>query len=93
MTIPTRTRKPRTETPEMTKIRPMPFVPGEIVAADVPGAVVSYSYGFNCSGTNQPEVHQVIRQPDGTERTYVILRGLSQVKAQFIAMILNAPED
>lgn len=77
----------------MSKIGKTPFVPAEIVAGETTGATVRYSYGFNCSGTNQPELLQIVRHPDGRENTYVIMRGLSQVKAQFIAMILNAPED
>jgi hypothetical protein len=70
-----------------------PFVPAEIITADVPGSAIRYSYGYNCSGTGQPEVLQIISKPDGAERTYVIMRGLSQAKAQAIAMILNAPEN
>jgi hypothetical protein len=77
----------------MSKLRPFPFVPAEIVPVGATGASVRYSYGFNCSGTHQPELLQVIRHPDGEENTYVIMRGLSQVKAQFIAMILNSPEE
>lgn len=69
------------------------FVPGEIVPADIPGASIRYCSGFNCSGSGEPEVLQVIRTPDGTERTYVIMRGLSRTKAEAIAMILNAPEE
>ena len=76
----------------MSKISPRPFVPGEFAMPDATGESIRYSYGFNCSGTNQPELLQIVRHPDGRENTYVIMRGLSQAKAQAIAMILNAPE-
>ena len=76
----------------MTKIRKTPFVEAEIVTGGSTSETIRYSYGFNMSGTHQPEVLQIVRSPDGIENTYVIMRGLSQVKAQFIAMILNAPE-
>jgi hypothetical protein len=73
----------------MSKISPRPFVPADIPPSD---PAVRYSYGFNISGTNQPEVLQVVGAPDGPKSTFVIMRGISAAKAQAIAMILNAPE-
>ena len=70
-----------------------PFVVAEI-AAGFPdgGSLVRYGTGFNCSGTNQHEVLQHVRDLAG-DRTCVIMRGLSRAKAAAIAMILNAPEE
>lgn len=75
------------------RISEVPFVVAEIVSGDQTGATVRYGTGFNCSGTGQNEVLQHVRHPDGAERTYVIMRGLSIAKAAAVAMILNAPED
>lgn len=69
-----------------------PFVLAEIVDPRVTAATIRYGIGFNCSRTNQPEVLQHVRRPDGKEDTYVIMRGLSGDKATAIALILNAPE-
>ena len=74
------------------KFAETPFVLAEIVDSKVTAATVRYGIGFNCSRTNQPEVLQYVRHPDGQENTYVIVRGLSSQKAAAIAMILNAPE-
>ena len=69
-----------------------PFVVAEIVPSDATDATIRYGTGINNSGTEQNEVLQSVRHPDGTENTYVIMRGLSRAKATAIAMILNAPE-
>jgi len=69
-----------------------PFVLADIVPSDKTGAVITYTTGFNCSGTSHSEVLQRVRHPDGEKHTYVIMRGMSAAKAAAIAMILNAPE-
>jgi hypothetical protein len=69
-----------------------PFVLAEIADPAATGASVRYSQGWNCSGTDDHEVMQVVRHPDGAEHRYVIMRGLSSAKAAAIVMILNAPE-
>lgn len=74
------------------KFAATPFVLAEIVDIRVTAATVRYGIGFNCSRTNQAEVLQHVRHPDGKEDTYVIMRGLSSQKAAAIAMILNSPE-
>lgn len=74
------------------KIGDTPFVLAEIVDPDVTASVIRYGTGHNCSGTGQHEVLQHVARPDGTEDTYVIMRGVSKAKAAAIAMILNAPE-
>lgn len=74
------------------KIGSMPFILAEIIDPAVTGAGVTYTQGWNCSGTNEHEVMQVVRHPDGAENRYVIMRGLSSAKAAAIVLILNAPE-
>lgn len=76
-------------------LRSMPFTAAEIVPSSPGGATVRYSYGYNCSGVGCNEVIQQVRYPDGKEHSYVIMRGsgLSNARAQAIAMILNAPEE
>jgi hypothetical protein len=69
------------------------FVVADLVPGESIGATITYGSGSNCSGTGHNEVLQHIRYPDGTEATFVIMRGMSRAKAQAIAMILNAPED
>lgn len=54
---------------------------------------VTYTYGFNTTGSNQHEVIQVVNRPDGSVGNYVIMRGLSSAKTAAIVLILNAPED
>jgi hypothetical protein len=76
----------------MTRIGTTPFVLAEIVAPAATGATITYTQGWNCSGTNDHEVMQVVRHPDGAENRYVIMRGLSSAKAAAIVLILNAPE-
>jgi hypothetical protein len=69
-----------------------PFVSAEIVDGSATGATICYGQGFNTSGTDQNEVIQMVRHPDGTEHRYVIMRGLSSAKAAAIVLILNSPE-
>jgi hypothetical protein len=76
----------------MARIGTTQFVPAEIVDPAATGASVTYTTGFNCSGTEAHEVMQVVRHPDGAENRYVIMRGLSRTKAAAIVLILNSPE-
>jgi hypothetical protein len=77
-----------------TRLGSTPFVVAEIVKDGPPdGPSITYLTGFNTSGTNQHEVIQSVRHPDGTTHRYVIMRGLSSAKAAAITLILNAPED
>lgn len=76
----------------MTRIGTTPFVLAEIVDPAKTDASVTYTPGWNCSGTNDHEVMQVVRHPDGAENRYVIMRGLSKAKAAAIVLILNSPE-
>jgi hypothetical protein len=75
-----------------TRIGRHPFVPAEIVDGSATGATICYGQGFNTSGTDQNEVIQVVRHPDGAEHYYVIMRGLSSAKVAAIVLILNSPE-
>ena len=70
-----------------------PFVLAEIVEPSATGATVTYTQGWNTSGTEEHEVIQVVRHPDGREHLYVIMWGLSSAKAAAIRLILNAPDD
>jgi hypothetical protein len=74
------------------RIGETPFALAEIVDPAMTAAVIRYGTGMNCSGTHQHEVLQNIAHPDGTENTFVIMRGVSRAKAEAITMILNAPE-
>lgn len=71
----------------------MRFDLAEIVDPVATGASIRYSQGWNMSGTEQHEVIQLVRHPDGHEHRYVIMRGLSSAKAAAIRLILNAPDD
>jgi hypothetical protein len=70
-----------------------PFVVAEIVSPEATDATIRYGTGFNNSGTDQHEVLQRVRHPDGAENLYVIMRGISRTKAAAIAMILNADDE
>jgi hypothetical protein len=70
-----------------------PFVVAEIIGPEDTGAEIRYGTGINNSGTQQHEVLQLVRHPDGRQNVYVIMRGMSRAKAEAIVMILNAAED
>ena len=69
-----------------------PLILADIAAPESTLAVSRYDVGHNCSGTSQFEVVQMVLRPDGTEGSYVIMRGLSRAKTEAVVMILNAPE-
>lgn len=77
----------------MSKLNPMRFIAAEIANDEETGTAITYKTGFNCSGNGQNEVLQHVRHADGTEHTFVIMRGMARAKAEAVVLILNAPDE